>query len=290
MWRFNYSAHAAFLAPAQEKAQLWRTIVGIVLIIGTLFGLGSLIYIPIFEAFNLRVGDGAVADVFATLFGFGAVTLGVFAALYYIHDRLAGTVFGPWQLVLDQFSKVCLGMAALFVVIAVLPPWNYGAPLVANRALDAWLLVLPIALLAVLIQASAEEILFRGYLQQQLGARFRSPWVWMVVPSVLFAFAHYDPQTAGKNAWLIVIWAGLFGAAMADLTARAGNLGPAIAVHFINNVMALLVIALPDQLGGAALYLLPFGMSDVDAMRAWMPADFVTTFVMWLIARLVILR
>ena len=107
---------------------------------------------------------------------------------------------------------------------------------------------------------------------------------------MLFALAHYDPQTAGKNAWLIVIWAGLFGVAMADLTARAGNLGPAIAVHFINNVMAVLVVALPDQLGSAALYLLPFGMSDVDAIRALMPADFVTTIVMWLVARLTILR
>jgi hypothetical protein len=51
-----------------------------------------------------------------------------------------------------------------------------------------------------------------------------------------------------------------------------------------------LVVALPDQLGSAALYLLPFGMSDVDAIRALMPADFVTTIVMWLVARLTILR
>ena len=83
---------------------------------------------------------------------------------------------------------------------------------------------------------------------------------------------------------------GLFGAAMADLTARAGNLGPAIAVHFVNNALALLVVALPDQLGGAALYLLPFGMSDVEVMRAWMPVDFVTTCLMWLVARLAIRR
>jgi membrane protease YdiL (CAAX protease family) len=290
MWRFDYSAHAAFLAPAQEKAQLWRTIVGFVLTFITVFGLGSLIYIFVFEIFNQRIQAVGVAEVFATLFGFGAMTLGVFAALYFIHGRLAATVFGPWQQVLDHFSKVCLGLVILSFVVWVLPPWGYGAPLVANQALGAWLIVLPIGLLAVLVQSSAEEILFRGYLQQQLGARFQSPWVWMVVPSVLFAFAHYDPQTAGENTWLVVLWAGVFGVAMADLTARAGNLGPAIAIHFINNVIALLVVALPDQLGEAALYLLPFGMSDVEAMRAWMPVDFVTTIVMWLIARLVILR
>jgi membrane protease YdiL (CAAX protease family) len=290
MWRFDYSAHAAFVAPAAEKAQVWRTVVGLVLIIGTLAGLGPLIYTVIFEIFNQRISDRGVAIVFAMLFSFVTATLGVFGALYFVHDRLAATVFGPWQTVIDHFTKVSVGIITLLVVVAVLPPWGYGGPLIANQAFGPWLMVLPIALVAVFVQSSAEEILFRGYLQQQLGARFRSPWVWMVVPSVLFAFAHYDPQTAGENAWLIVIWAGLFGVAMADLTARAGNLGPAIAIHFINNAMALLVVALPDQLGGAALYLLPFGLSDVDAMRTWMPVDFVTTFVMWLIARLAIRR
>lgn len=280
MWRPNYSAHTAFVAPALEKAQVWRTAVGFILIVGTLIGLGPLIYNVAFVIFDLLIGDPDVVSVFAMLFGFAAATLGVFSTLYFVHDRYAVTVFGPLGLAINQFHKVGIGVLILLVVLFVLPPWGYGDPLVANRALGPWLMVLPIALVAVFVQASAEEILFRGYLQQQLGARFRSPWIWMVVPSALFAFAHYDPQTAGENVWLIVLWAGLFGAAMADLTARAGNLGPAIAVHFINNAAALLFVALPDQLGDAALYLMPFGMSDVDAMRAWMPVDFVTAFVM----------
>ena len=74
MWRFDYSAHLAFIAPARKKAQLWRTIVGLVLIIGVLFGLGPLIYIAIFEVFNQRIGDQDVAAVFATLLGYGAIT------------------------------------------------------------------------------------------------------------------------------------------------------------------------------------------------------------------------
>lgn len=290
MWRFDYPDHAAFVEPALEKAQLWRTIVGFALVLGTLISLGPLVYSGIFGTFGPRIENPNVVVVFAMLFSFVTATLGVFGALYFVHDRLAATVFGPWKLVMDNFIKVCIGIITLLIVIGILPPWGYGSPLIVNQEFGPWLMVLPIALLAVLVQSSAEEIIFRGYLQQQLGARFRSPWVWMVVPSVLFALAHYDPQAAGENVWLIVIWAGFFGAAMADLTARAGNLGPAIAVHFVNNALALLVVALPDQLGGAALYLLPFGMSDVEAMRAWMPVDFVTTFVMWLVARLAIRR
>ena len=77
---------------------------------------------------------------------------------------------------------------------------------------------------------------------------------------------------------------------MADLTARSGSLGPAIAVHFCNNVSAILVVSLPDDLSGLALYLTPFGMQDTDALAAWLPVDFAMMLVFWLAARLAIRR
>lgn len=290
MWRFDYSAHEAFVAPAREKAQLWRLVIGFILVLGVFVGLSTAIYSIVFETLYALDGDREFAAVLAILFSFATVILGVFGVTYYVHDRNGGTVLGPRQLVIDHFWMVSLGIVALLIIIAVLPPWGFGEPLIPNRGFGQWLVVLPIALLAVLLQTSAEEILFRGYLQQQLRARFRSPLIWMLMPSALFALAHYDPSNAGENVWIMVAWAGFFGLAMADLTARAGNLGPAMAVHFVNNVSAILFVALPDELGGAALYILPFGMSDVEMIRAWLPVDFVTTFVMWLIARLVIRR
>jgi membrane protease YdiL (CAAX protease family) len=150
--------------------------------------------------------------------------------------------------------------------------------------------MLPLSLFVVLIQVSAEEIVFRGYVQQQLAARFKSPLIWMVLPSVLFAFGHYLPDTAGENAVMIAVWAGVFGIMMADLTARSGTLGPAVAVHLWNNVSAILIISLPGDLSGLALYLAPFGMEDAAAMRAWLPVDFALMFVSWLAARLALRR
>jgi len=132
-------------------------------------------------------------------------------------------------------------------------------------------------------------VLFRGYLQQQLAARWNAPLIWMAVPSVLFGLAHYDAD-AGSNAWLVVLWAIMFGLMMADLTARAGSLGPAIALHFVNNLMAMLLIGLPESLSGLALYHYPMGMDNEAAIRALLPLDVMFVVVSWLGARLAIRR
>jgi len=159
-------------------------------------------------------------------------------------------------------------------------PWSFST----------WIVLLPFAAGAVLIQTSAEEILFRGYLQQSLAARFRSPLIWVGVPSALFAAGHYAPGIAGDNALLVAVWSCVFGVLAADLTARSGTLGPAIALHFFNNVISLLIISLPDTLSGLALYLLPYDMSDGGMLRQWLWVDFGSMVVCWLTARLAIRR
>jgi DNA-directed RNA polymerase subunit RPC12/RpoP len=51
----------------------------------------------------------------------------------------------------------------------------------------------------VLIQTGAEEVLFRGYLQQQLAARFASPIAWMVLPSAIFALPALPARDHGRQ-------------------------------------------------------------------------------------------
>ncbi len=106
----------------------------------------------------------------------------------------------------------------------------------------------------------------------------------------MFALGHYLPQEAGGNALPIALWSGVFGILMADITARAGTLGPAIALHLFNNMIALLIVSLPDSLSGLSLYLLPYSMADTEHLRAWLAVDFATMFVTWLLARLALRR
>jgi membrane protease YdiL (CAAX protease family) len=228
--------------------------------------------------------------MYLLLFSFGTMAMAVGVTVRVVHRRSAGSLLGVPGRLWPSFRAVSLAMLALGAVLLVLPPWDMGGELTPNLPLGRWLLLLPLSLLAVLVQVSAEEIVFRGYVQQQLAARFRSPLIWMVLPSALFALGHYLPAEAGENALMVALWAGVFGILMADLTARSGSLGPAIAVHLWNNVSAILIISLPDDLSGLALYLTPFSMDDAAALRTWLPVDFALMLVSWLAARLAIRR
>lgn len=290
----RYALHDGFVAPARAFPQLWRFAVGMVLAIAVYFLLIQL-YFTAIASFNAalvgRVFDGATpGTVFLLMFSFAFMAAGAVVAARLMHRRGLQSLLGPIGLFWADFRSVCIALIVLFVVVLVLPPWDMGGDIVPNMAIGQWIILLVPGLLIVLLQVSAEEVMFRGYMQQQLAARFRSPLIWMVLPSAFFALGHYSPDSMGENAVIVTGWSLVFGMLMADLTARSGSLGPAIAVHFCNNVSAILFISAPDMMNGLALYVAPFSMTDTEALRAWMPAEFAMTLVMWLAARVAIRR
>ncbi|WP_187429316.1 hypothetical protein ROLI_039900 [Roseobacter fucihabitans] len=296
--RSAYNAHEHLVNPARETSQIWRLIMGLIIASGVYLLCNQTLFRTLYtwqgkdaQAFSQTMLTGSTPlAMFILLGSFGFMTLGVAIALRVVHKRGFPEIIGNLPLCLTQMRDVLFILVLINIVVWIMPPWDMGAPLVANMDLAPWLILLPISLLAVFIQVSAEEVLFRGYLQQQLAARFGAPLIWMVVPSLLFGLGHYMPIEAGPNATAIALWAVVFGLLMADLTARAGTLGPAIIVHFVNNVVAIVVISLPDDLSGLALYLSPFSLGDVEAVRAWLPVDFGFMIVSWLAARLAIRR
>lgn len=293
-----YALHEGFIASARASSELWRFAVGMVLAVLAYFLLNQIFFQIVYgvTAVNnrnlleeLRTGSSPTA-MYLLLFSFVFMSAGVGLSARILHHRGFLSLLGPVRLLWRDFRSVSIALLAVMAVVFVLPPWDMGGEYVPNMPLSTWLMLLVPSLFFVLVQVSAEEIVFRGYVQQQLAARFKSPMIWMVLPSVLFALGHYLPDTAGENALIIAIWAGVFGILMADLTARSGSLGPAIAVHFWNNVSAMLIVSLPDELSGLALYLSPFSMEDTEALQAWLPVDFAMMFVLWLAARVAIRR
>jgi membrane protease YdiL (CAAX protease family) len=293
-----YAPHRNFIAAAVPTAALWRVLVGFLAASAIYLLLNNMLFTLVFNMvgpqnsafFDDLLTGKTPAAMFLLLGSFGLMTLGVTIVARVLHRRSFASLIGPLGLAVSQFSAVVRMLVIVGAVVFVLPPWDLGEPYVPNLELGKWLLLLPLSLAAVFLQTSAEEIVFRGYVQQQLAARFNSPLVWMVLPSFLFALGHYLPNDAGENALIVALWAGVFGMLMADLTARSGSLGPAIAVHFCNNVTAILITSMPDDLSGLALYLTPFSMADAEAVRAWLPVDFVLMLISWLAARLAICR
>ncbi|MBW4706626.1 CPBP family intramembrane metalloprotease [Roseobacter sp. YSTF-M11] len=296
--RNDYIAHESLVSPARQSAQVWRLIMGLTIASGVYLICNQTMFRTLYTwqgkdavAFAQTLTEGSTPfAMYLMLLSFGFMTLGVAVALRVVHHRGLPAVLGDRRLFVQQLQAVLILLVLINGAIWLLPPWDMGAPLVPNMKLGLWVLLLPVSLLAVFVQVSAEEVLFRGYIQQQLAARFKSPLVWMVMPAVLFGFGHYLPDAAGSNATAIALWAVVFGLLMADLTARAGTLAPAIAVHLVNNVTAILIVSLPDDLSGLALYLSPFNLQDTEAVRAWLPVDFGFMIVSWLGARLAIRR
>ncbi len=295
----DYSAHARFIAPARATAEVWRLVVGLILASGVIMLCSPLLW-QFLSYVMSEDGYQALYDDFATLllpqstlvllYSFGLVWIAIAAVVLVLHRRRPETLIGSPPIAFLQAKFVVVALLLLTAALMVLPPYGFEPALQSGLPLPQWLGFLIPALVAVLVQTSAEEVLFRGYIQQQLAAKFQSPVIWMVVPSVLFGLAHYAPASYGGNAWLIVIWATIFGVLAADLTARAGTLGPAIAMHFVNNVAALLIVSPQGEMSGLALFHYPFDASDEAAVRALLPIDFAMMLVTWLAARLALRR
>ncbi len=289
----------AQLTQAARRPQLWRLALGVVMVVAVSFLLGQVLFglvmllVPAGSSAALAEAISRAdtpAGMLVLLLSMGGLGIGAAVAARVVHDRAPRSLVGPLPLALSQFLRTGLAAGGAALLGAVLMIWALQQPLQPGLPPLRWLALLPLALPAILIQTSSEELLFRGYLQSQLAARLPQPWVWLTVPSVLFALGHYAPGTYGTAATSVAIWAFLFGLAAADLTARSGTLGPAIALHFVNNIVALALFAPQGDMSGLALRLWPFGPSDTEALMRMLPLDLVTLLVSWLAARLALRR
>ena len=125
------------------------------------------------------------------------------------------------------------------------------------------------------MQTAAEELAFRGYLLQGLAARFRSRLLWWGAPALLFGLLHWSP----REGWPAVLAAAALGLILADVTARSGNLSAAIGLHFANNAVALLVVAMPSPLAGLSLFVAGVDPADAATVQLLLLSDLAVTLI-----------
>lgn len=287
----QYRPHDAFIRPARHTAEIWRTVAGIVLILALYTALLWLFL----DAITAAVPNEALPEllegrsppgVIMLLGSFVTLALSVILTLLVLHGRAPISLFGPARQALRDGIRVALPVIALGIVL--LPLMLLDKNVSVSLSLGRWLLWMPLALPVLLLQVTAEEMAFRGYLQQQLAARFENPLVFLLVPSALFAFGHYTPEDFGANAIPITLWAGVFGLLAADLTARTGTLGAAIGFHFANNVGAVLILSLAGDTDGLAIWRLQADLQDTHAMLPILGFDFLNMVTTWLLARVIL--
>ncbi|WP_407494389.1 CPBP family intramembrane glutamic endopeptidase [Pseudooceanicola sp. MF1-13] len=285
----SYEPQQTLTDPARDRSELWRTGAGLAAITVLSFVLAMLWFI----AGSMLPGGGALhpdlgpAGMVWTLSTFIGPTLALIIVMRVLHKRGILSLIGPLGPARAQFLRV-LGVQAAVIALAMLLPTPGGAEVQLNQSVLRWLSWVPLALVMLVIQIGIEELIFRGYLQSQLAARFRHPIVWIGLPSILFALLHLDP-TLDNNRWAVVAVTFAFAIAAADLTARTGTLGPALAMHLVNNFTSLFLIGTSGQMSGLALYIIPLDMSDPALWPVFL-IEIGLIFIAWLGARIVLRR
>jgi uncharacterized protein len=287
------ASFARFTAPARHRPELWRLVLGMGVIAACYFGwlaaLAGILWLFAglgrIDAGLRALGTGAEPwAVIGILLTFVGPWIGVWAAVRLLHGRGLGSVFGRAPLVLRDFvAGIAITALVAVAALALLP---FAPPLEPATPAAIWLAFLPLALLGLLIQTGAEELVFRGYMQQQLAARFASPIAWMGVPAALFGLAHYAPGAGEVSPWLLVAVTAVFGVIAADLTARSGSIGLAWGLHFANNILAVLIVSAMAGLDGLALFRVREADGGALGLQELLLADVALMALVWALARL----
>ncbi|MGF1502871.1 MAG: lysostaphin resistance A-like protein [Paracoccaceae bacterium] len=260
---------AAYIAPGAGRPGLWR--VGLSIAIVAVFWIGftavCLAAVVLWQiaggaptAEALRVLDrlmeardpASIALMLATFLG---IWIGLWVALRYLHRQPFATLYAPEGRIrrLDFAVGLLLG-SAVFAISVVLALAVGGMPERSELDIGTWALwFVPIVVL-VFFQASGEELIFRGYLLQQLARRYANPLVWALLPSALFGLLHLGGDVTGVAGLLYALATLLFGISAALLVWRTGSLAAAMGLHTAINILGLTVLGLDGVLSGAQLF------------------------------------
>ena len=292
----SYDPYEALIAPARAKASLLRLILGLVitaLLYMLLLSLSWQVLLSVmgeawFEQTLQVPGPSSPSQMFVMLGSFGFLTAAVSFTVWSLHHHSPLLLIGDFARARAQFLRTMIRLFALATVVAVIT--SNSSTLVQNLPLSQWLGLLPLSLAFLIIQVSAEELVFRGYLQSQLAALGLHRIVWIVIPSAIFGLLHYDPAVMGAAAPWMVLSTTLFGVIAADLTARSGTLGPAIAFHFVWNFYSIIFCGFSDYLGGLALFSYDFSITDEERLISLVPYDAAFLLLAYLTMRIALRR
>jgi membrane protease YdiL (CAAX protease family) len=193
---------------------------------------------------------GIDADWIVILIAY-VVLFGLMSAGAYALARTIGTASLPrdfgFRIKVDDIGWGALAftgaMVARIILVIFLSTTSDDPVREPGRRLeiDHGLALVAFSLAALVGAPLIEELVFRGVLQRSLTKLAGAPFA-IVVQALLFAGYHFVPDGNGYSHFYFGALA-LFGIAAGIAAERTGRLGPGIVAHFINNLLAVLLMA-----------------------------------------------
>ena len=112
-----------------------------------------------------------------------------------------------------------------------------------------FLTLLILSLIIFSIQASFEEIFFRGYLMQGIGLLTRKPFLPIFFTSVIFAIGHFWNGETLTTSLAAVFNMFIFGMVLGIITLGENSLETAIGAHIANNILVTTMVNGLDFMG-----------------------------------------
>ncbi|MFJ3031843.1 lysostaphin resistance A-like protein [Rothia terrae] len=241
------------LSHADPNTRWWSPLVEGLIGLGVFAGLTFIITLPLLAAMFVdpyyanvltapdpmkSMTDAAFENPWMFAYLFGSIVI-MFPSLW-----IARLCMGPrpWGLVHSVAGRLrwgwllmCTGLAAVFFVFVPMiinAVTGAGeAPLLREPPQNLWIFIV-LLLTIVPVQCYAEELVFRGYLMQTIGRWLQHPIFAIVLPAPLFMLGHaYDLW--GQASVLCM------GVAAGFLAWRTGGLESGIALHAVNNIIAM---------------------------------------------------
>ena len=184
---------------------------------------------------------------------FIGVTYGIFALLFYlcinfIHKKNflklinTGTSI-KWTRILKG-AGLWGGILAIFTLISYLYD---NSSLSLNFNLVPFIYLLIISILVFPLQASFEELFFRGYLMQGFGLLSKKPIVPLILTSIIFGLAHFYNGTTLEMSITLVVSALILGLMLGIIVLGENGLETAMGVHIANNMFIALFLNSPSS-------------------------------------------
>jgi membrane protease YdiL (CAAX protease family) len=181
--------------------------------------------------------------LFLMLFMFAVGLFFLCIAMKYIHKRsVTSLITSRKKIDWKRFWFGFLSWGILVVVLSLigvyLAPENYTF----NFNAKPFFILVAISMLIIPLQTSLEELLFRGYFMQGIGALVKNKWVPLIITSVCFGLLHGanpEVQKLGSITMVFYIGTGFF-YGIATLMDEGTEL--ALGLHAANNIIAAILI------------------------------------------------
>lgn len=211
--------------------------------------------VAFFKTGNMRDFEAAAGDGFASigiesnfylilmLFTLIMGLVGLLLCIKFIHKRTVKTVVTSRESI--DLARVFYAFFMWFTISLVLMGLGYYlAPedLVWNFKLVPFILLVIISFLLIPLQTSFEELLFRGYLMQGLGALVKNRWFPLLFTSVIFGLLHgANPEVEKLGYGVMVFYVGT-GLLFGIITLMDEGTELALGLHAANNIVAAIFV------------------------------------------------